>query len=292
MDSLTGFTIGTLFALFLTFSLPLKGEDLPISGDDKSCRHCHPQQEAQFSQSAMARAASNPTFIAEWKERDEAHYCLNCHAPSGGQGLQCDSCHSGGEHPYEKIDLQRVCGTCHDSPGENTFRLYRQRPGQLRDRDCLDCHTPGISGFSHHFKALLISSLKRSVARLRMLTTPLHPESQLTIFIEHRAGHALPGGTTGRSAWLELKGYDRQQKLLWQDRVRYGWLHQTDGSWHDETLKPGQATIYRRFYRQETDRIEARLIYQRKAGDLDLEGLGSVLLAEESITIQPKGSTH
>jgi hypothetical protein len=63
------------------------------------------------------------------------------------------------------------------------------------------------------------------------------------IQITHRAGHALPGGTTGRSVWLVVTGFIADGAQVWREEVRFGWEHHGDKGWRDRTLPPGRPTV-------------------------------------------------
>lgn len=51
----------------------------------KTCQPCHTEITAEWSNSGMAKAYSDPIFQAEWKHEDNFYYCLSCHAPLEAQ---------------------------------------------------------------------------------------------------------------------------------------------------------------------------------------------------------------
>lgn len=246
----------------------------------KKCAQCHQDQYLAFSHTAMVRAASSKDFI----RARESHKgrCLQCHAPSGGDGLVCRDCHGPGPHPYPRLRIPQVCARCHDAPGENTVRSYTRAADLGLKRNCLDCHgKSGDNVFRHDFPGPAVAPewLKGS-ASLRGIVRTIDGILSAVLQIRHRAGHALPGGTTGRSVWLIVEGEDNGREPVWRQTVRFGWIHDPAGEWRDQTLPPGRPVSYQieRPDRQGTKYVTATLAYRFQPGPLDREDPRQVIL--------------
>jgi len=173
-------------------------------------------------------------------------------------------CHSASGHPYATVSVPGACGHCHDAPGENTLRshaLYRERGG---NRDCLDCHAKEGDRISHEFAGASRPGFLDGVAELRFFVRESPGIWNLLATIQHRAGHALPGGTTGRSVWLVISGLDTEENVLWKKYKRFGWLRTLDGAWLDKTLPPLESTGVEMTVvkKPAVQRIRAELIYR------------------------------
>ena len=242
--------------------------------ENQPCAECHAGIAESFAGTRMAIAASE-RFRRQWQDRESPDYCMNCHAPSGGEGLVCADCHGPGPHPYAKLDVPEVCARCHDAPGENTVRQFRQSPAARKGMNCLDCHLPDKkSGVDHRFEGPSVSGFLDNVAKLRLnmrLDESRGPTA--VIQVSHRAGHALPGGTTGRAVWSVVKGLKADSAVAWTMSKRFGWEHHPVQGWLDRTLKPGRAAVLELdgLARGDTVRIRAELKYRFRAGPLDRE---------------------
>jgi len=261
-------------AVSLIVALPLKA----VAVSD--CSDCHPDQAASFSRSAMAGAATSDSFVAEQSTVSRPLRCLRCHAPSGAAGVACVDCHDAGPHPYPRVKQPETCGKCHDAPGENTVRSFRSSPAAASGRRCSDCHAMDEGRFSHDFRGPTRSGFLQGIASLRAFLR-FDPENLFAIVrIQHRAGHALPGGTTGRSVWLQVQGRDQAGKRIWEKNYRFGWERQADGLWLDKTLSPGAPTLVElplaKASRLRSLRLE--LIYRFRPGPLDVDDPAAVIL--------------
>ncbi len=244
------------------------------------CADCHPEQVASFGHSAMASAATGAAFLAEQAAASRPRRCLRCHAPGGGPGVTCADCHGDGPHPYPQVRQPAACGRCHDAAGENTLRSYRSSPAAAAGRRCSDCHALTEGRFSHDFRGPTRNGFLEGVATLRAFLRT-DPEAPVVVVrIHHRAGHALPGGTTGRAVWLRLQGLDRAGNRLWEEVRRFGWEHRTDGRWLDRTLPPGVPVLLELpvVTGSALHTLRLQLIYRFRPGPLDAEDSAAVIL--------------
>jgi len=237
-----------------------------------NCAQCHLDAEQAFAQSAMAQAALTKSFLKEWTEKGHDQACLGCHAPSGGQGIQCRDCHGLADHPVDKLNVPGVCARCHSAPGETTVHMYLSSRSFKAGQNCLDCHTGKDGENVHHFMGPSIEGFLTDVAQIRASILVEQGRAKALIRISHRAGHSLPGGTTGRSVWLVVEGRNAQGQGVWSKRVRFGWVHDGQGNWRDETLRPDIQTQFwlENIGRSGTVRLHVALLYQFAAGDFNV----------------------
>lgn len=193
----------------------------------------------------MAEAASGSDFLVEWREKGRPDWCANCHAPSGGKGVVCADCHGSGPHPYPKLQVPGICARCHDAPGESTVRRFLAGPAARRGEDCLNCHLPDTSpGAGHAFPGPSVPGFLDGVATARVFLREEESGGATAVLqIRHKAGHALPGGTTGRSVWLLMQGINAGGEEAWMETVRFGWEHHPERGWLDRTLPPGRPAV-------------------------------------------------
>lgn len=239
----------------------------PGAGEASYCPDCHQKEQLEFERSRMAVAADTADFISEWQGKER---CLACHAPSGGRGLVCRDCHGDSGHPYAKLATPQVCARCHDAPGELTVRSFLQSSAASRERGCLACHLPK-EGDGHDFIGPTRAGFLNGVARLRLSLRRDVGGDSLLVRIGHRAGHALPGGTTGRSVWLVVETFARGNRRLAKSLYRFGWYHDATLGWQDWTLPPGPGKVIEIPIKKGADAvlIEARLIYRFRPGPLE-----------------------
>lgn len=237
-----------------------------------ACEDCHAKEAEEFRRGPMASAARTQDFLGEQSKAKQPDHCLKCHAPQGGEGVACVDCHGAGNHPYARVGVPQACSQCHDAPGENTVRSFRHLRSTVPGTDCIGCHTSSNKSFSHDFIGVSRRSFLEGVARLRSF---LHREKDnawhLTVLIRHRAGHALPGGTTGRSVWLRVTGRTRGGEIMWEKSRRFGWEYSPDSGWVDRSLPPGRTTRIQMSVPDAAGiyQIRAELVYRFKAGPLD-----------------------
>ena len=238
--------------------------------DTRPCSHCHEDEARSFSRSVMASAAKTPGFLREQALSSHPERCLRCHSPMRTNGVGCQDCHAGGKHPYAPVPVPQVCGKCHDAKGENTlgsYRLYRRRGGT---RNCTACHAIEDGRFSHDFKGASRKGFLERVAGSRAILLGKKGARRLLAAIRHRAGHALPGGTTGRSVWLVVTGIDDEGRVSWEKRRRFGWLRTSKGEWLDQTLPPLETVTVEIDIPDDANvrRIQTELIYSFRPGTL------------------------
>jgi hypothetical protein len=125
----------------------------------KSCGACHMDIYAEWSQSMMAKAYTDPVFQDEWAEENNFYYCLNCHAPLQQQqphlidGLEKLKPPTGKKTPNPSFDaaLQAegvTCVVCHlkdghmEGPIETSLAPHPVRvvPDFSSEERCAHCH--------------------------------------------------------------------------------------------------------------------------------------------------------
>lgn len=254
----------------------------PPTAEPDSCVDCHEREQIEFAKTRMAEAARTPSFLDEWQEKGTPSYCFGCHSPSGGNGLICVDCHPGPGHPYPKVQVPDTCARCHDAPGESTVRRFRESPAAKRGADCLDCHnTPEGERFSHLFRGPSEPGFLDGVAWLKAgLRHEIDGSVTALVQIGHRAGHALPGGTTGRSVWLVVEGAGEVNETLWKTYRRFGWEHDSNRRWIDQTLPPGRPVALEipGVDRDGTSMIGISLWYTSAPGPYEPDNADQVLL--------------
>lgn len=257
----------------LGFLLPsLAAPDAP-DRESRPCADCHAAIVQTFAATRMARSAAGKVFRQEWVDQGSPTACLTCHVPSGGIGLTCADCHGTAGHPYPRLQVPDICARCHDAPGESTVRRFRESPAALQGKDCLDCHLPpGGAKVGHGFRGPSVPGFLGGVARLR-LSLRQEPDAGTIALIQisHRAGHALPGGTTGRAVWLVVSGLDAEGSEVWRETSRFGWERHGENEWQDRTLPPGPSTLVESAVPTHAGatRLRAELWYRFAAGDLN-----------------------
>lgn len=245
----------------------------PTDREGRPCAGCHDAIVNAFAGTRMAGAASGSDYLAEWAEKGKVTSCLNCHAPSGNRGLGCADCHGSAGHPYPRVEVPEACARCHDAPGENTVRGFLRGPAPARGQDCLSCHVPDTSpGQDHRFQGPSAPGFLEGVASLRaFLRWEEAPGTTAIIQITHKAGHSLPGGTTGRSVWLVVAGCTAEGGESWRETARFGWEHHPDRGWLDRTLPAGGPAVIELPHsgRGGAVRLRAELWYRFRPGPID-----------------------
>ncbi len=261
----------------------------PGPGEPSRCPDCHRQEVESFLRSRMSVAARTTDFLREWAEAGRADRCLNCHAPTGGEGVACGDCHGDTGHPYPRLETPAACARCHDAPGEVTVRSYRQSPSARRGEGCLDCHLAERGG-SHDFTGPTRVGFLSGIARLRLSLRRDGAGDTLLIGIRHRAGHALPGGTTGRSVWLTVEALAADGRRLSRSVHRFGWLHDGALGWRDRTLPPGPGKVIEVPLEgiAGTASVEARLVYRFRSGPLEAPDPREVELDRARFALPPE----
>ena len=262
----------------MTPSLALWAVLLAGSGlSEAGCADCHAGVAADYARSPMAGAATGRQFQTEWAAAGFDPGCRDCHAPRGGRGVGCRGCHRGAVHQGSSPQVPGTCATCHDAPGESTLRSHARSPAARAQVSCTDCHAGGTTG--HRFEGPSTPGFLAGAATLRAVWSG-GPRPALQVEIRHRAGHALPGGSTGRAVWLLVEGLDRDGGKTWQARRRFGWWRHPDGMLREATLPAGQAT-WTRFEVPVGDNsvaLRLSLIFRFRAGPLDQPDPREVLL--------------
>ncbi len=246
----------------------------------EACVDCHKVEQDEFRHSRMAVAAQTPAFINEWHGKGKDEKCLNCHAPSGGDGVACIDCHDSGEHPYPKLKIPQACARCHDAPGEITVGSFRDSPAARQGKDCLDCHLQGERS-GHDFTGPSRPGFLQDAASLNISMRRDRDSFTALILVRHNAGHALPGGTTGRAVWLLVEERDREGKLISTNRFRFGWQHDANNGWVDQTLPAGPGKVIELPISEKSGpgTIQATLIYRFLPGGLEQHDPDQVTLA-------------
>jgi len=156
----------------------------PCQGPDPaaaSCGRCHPAVHAEWSDSAHAKAFTDPVFRRQLATRRVASHCLPCHVPAAvldrlgkmpgqrserrDEGVTCVACHlrngvihgpNGGEtdahRTIKDLTFSRrgsfsLCTSCHDSRIADVLPLGREfSAAGLADDDqsCIGCHMDSV----------------------------------------------------------------------------------------------------------------------------------------------------
>lgn len=249
--------------------------------EEISCADCHPQQQVEFQKSRMAVAARTPAFLDEWRQKGKPDNCFDCHSPTRSDGVYCTDCHGANAHPYPELHVPTVCAPCHDAPGEITLRSFRNSSAAHRGEDCLTCHLPDKQ-FSHDFRGPGRAGFLDGIAALTMAFRRDVEGDTALLRIRHKAGHALPGGTTGRSVWLLVEQADGQGVRLDEHQYRFGWLYSPTTGWRENTLPPGIGKVIELPLHAAARVIRAKLIYRFRTGGLDVVDLDQVVLVDET----------
>lgn len=175
-----------MIALLLTACLADLGER-SVGAHAGRCGDCHADHSEAFATSRHAAAATSPLFVALRAEAQATaelgSFCDRCHAPAGGDGLSCVTCHGAagahgdgngaliddptgpvrgpfggndGPHASERSDFltdSQLCAACHqvDGPGafhETPYDHWARSQAAERGERCQDCHqspTPGVA---------------------------------------------------------------------------------------------------------------------------------------------------
>lgn len=251
------------------------------------CVACHVQQQASYARSQMAQAASTAGFLQEWQDNQFANSCLNCHSPSRTGGVVCADCHGADVHNANADVEIAVCARCHDAPGENTLRSYRTSPAASRGIHCASCHLD-VKRSGHEFIGPSSAGFMRDVMKLRLSVKKQHAALNALVQIRHSAGHALPGGSTGRAVWLLFAAYDEHCHLIHSEHARFGWLYAADGAMQDYSLPAGKSTVVE-FSVAQPEKVAAvrvSMLYRFVAGTLEIRDARQILLAQKDYVIK------
>lgn len=199
---------------------------------EASCVECHADAHPGFERSGHALAATEP-----WYARSLAltpvelrPLCGSCHAPARtSAGVTCESCHLDRgavlvpttralAAPHETrfapaLRDGRLCARCHtvdlplgkdhamvrlqDTPAEHA--LWRERTGDRRG--CVDCHA-GPAGA--HFAGVRDPTFLARAVAIAIEPALEGGEVRGVVRLENLAGHAFPGGSRMREAWVRL----------------------------------------------------------------------------------------
>ena len=279
-----------LLILFITFNV-LAGENVqpPGQGEPSHCPDCHQKEYTEYQRSRMASAARTPYFLKEWADKGKVESCLECHAPSREDGITCGDCHGNGGHPYPRLGVPDICARCHDAPGEITVRSFRDSPAAKRGEGCLQCHLQG-EGVSHDFRGPSRAGFLDGIASLSIAMRRDGDSYTALVRIRHIAGHALPGGTTGRSVWLVIEEYDAGNHRIDRREHRFGWVHQPGIGWKENTLPagPGKVIEFRKVSLEKAGYLRGKLIYRFMPGGLERHDPDQVLLDQVDFILTPE----
>jgi len=264
----------------LIFTVP------PVWGGE-DCKACHVEAARQFEGTAMAKATRSDDFKQEWAGAGQSPHCLSCHAPSGGEGVGCADCHGTGPHPFARLSIPGTCARCHDAPGESTVRSHQASLAARHGLNCLTCHVKSPKD-SHSFLGATNPEFLKGAANLHLAVRKESGTQVLVAAIRPRTGHAFPGGTTGRSVWLLVRGLDASNSVCWQEKRRYGWLKGPKGQWEDATLAPdiGANLELAEPGRKGAVRVEAELVYRFRPGPFDEPDPRQVTVSRATMTLQ------
>lgn len=243
---------------------------MPPVWAEEDCAACHVEAARQFAETAMAKATRSDDFKQEWAGAGQSPHCLSCHAPSGGTGVGCADCHGSGQHPYARLSIPETCARCHDAPGESTVRSHRASLAARQGLNCLSCHLKSPKE-SHVFLGATDTEFLKRSAMLHLAVRTQTGKQVLVAAVRPLTGHALPGGTTGRSVWLLVRGLDTHNSVRWKETKRYGWLKGPNGQWEDATLAQdfGANLELSDPGRKGAVRVEAELVYRFRPGPFE-----------------------
>jgi hypothetical protein len=259
-----------------------------LAAAEEDCADCHKVIGQHFLATAMASATLSADFKQEWAEAGKNGDCLSCHAPSGAVGIVCADCHGSGPHPYARLQVPVVCARCHDAPGESTVRRHKASLAAQRNLDCLSCHVKSAAA-SHAFVGATDPGFLGNAARLHLALRREAKGQVLVAAVRPRTGHALPGGTTGRSVWLVVRGLGANEVEKWRETRRFGWLERPDGIWEEATLPPDIGANLEVFEpgREDVRLVEAELLYRFRPGPLDEPDPRQVTISKARMTLRP-----
>lgn len=258
-----------------------------------SCEGCHPQQAETYQRSRMAIAARTVTFINEWKQKGQPDSCFNCHSPSLTQGVVCSDCHQGMNHPYNLASDIEICSRCHDAPGEITLTSYQQSPSSRKGERCSDCHL-NIKATGHEFLGPSTAGFLNGVARLDIALRKEDENTIAIVSIRHNAGHAVPGGTTGRSVWLVVDQLNTTGKVVRLSETRFGWQDHQQQGWKQNTLPAGRSTVVEIPIDSDPklDKLRVKLIYRFEPGVLQLKDKKQFTLDELTYQLERRAASR
>jgi hypothetical protein len=246
-----------------------------------NCISCHQDAVLSYQRSQMAQAASTKGFLKEWQQNGQADYCLDCHSPSRTQGVICQDCHAQDAHTVKPVLNETLCAQCHHAAGENTFRTYLNSPAAKQGAKCVSCHI-NIKKSGHEFIGPSSAGFMQGVARLKLSIRKQEDELIAIVQIRHSAGHALPGGTTGRSVWIVFESYDKDCTIVSSNHARFGWTKTFNKHMVDNTLAAGKTTVveFPVSQMEKVVAIRARMLYRFVPGALNNEDNRQILLDE------------
>ena len=171
--------------------------------DDSGCASCHGTIAARHAQSRHATATTSPVFqalLARTSASTRA-FCNRCHAPSGGMGIGCLTCHRAvgnqgtanarfiegdpdemlgpydttssahGTRKHGFVTSAELCGTCHQVDGggafhETPYDEWMSSPAHAQGTTCAQCHMakkPGDAASGFDVQALAPGGAMRDV---------------------------------------------------------------------------------------------------------------------------------
>lgn len=171
------------------------------------------------------------------------------------------------------------------------MRSFMKGPAVKRGQDCLSCHLQtDRPDRDHGFRGPSTPSFLRDVASVRLFLRK-NPAGDTTTLLRvaHKAGHALPGGTTGRAVWLIVTGIADDGSEAWRESIRFGWEHHPDQGWVDRTLPAGRPMILElpNPARNQTYRLRATLWYRFRPGSFEESDPRQVRLDVAEVQLVP-----
>ena len=156
-----------------------------------------------------------------------------------------------------------------------------QSPSALKGEDCSDCHMD-MALFGHEFIGPTTPGFLEGIAKLSVAFRQDKDNTMALISIRHIAGHALPGGTTGRSVWLVTNEMDSNGHITNTTSTRFGWINHETAKWRENTLPAGRNTVVEvpLSNMNRTRLLRIKLIYRFLPGILDAIDSEQVILDE------------
>jgi hypothetical protein len=212
--------------VFLAAAAPACAAD-PPAAPASDCRGCHADAHPGFERSGHALAATEPWYARSLALSPPAlaRLCARCHAPDAERpraGVTCETCHGGPEAAHARRAARepaldpRLCERCHvvdlplgkdgawvhlqDTPAEHA--LWRERTGD--PRGCVDCHASPLAA---HFAGVRDPDFLAGAVAVSIVpedAAAAAGEVRGEVRLENLAGHAFPGGSRLREAWVRL----------------------------------------------------------------------------------------
>ncbi len=131
-------------------------DQLTFQTPQPSCQSCHPQQYADWQNTAHARAALDPAFKDQFNKSHNQGDCLKCHTTGfdketgkfNWEGVTCEACHGPYKQGHPAAETMQLpmeaatCRICHQA----AFEEWDKSQHALEKVECFDCHNAHTQG--------------------------------------------------------------------------------------------------------------------------------------------------